>query len=69
VATYWTAARVEEDLFQVACYSPLRIPTGSRRDVAEAIVRANCGLRVGKFELDFDDGEIPSQVSQILDGD
>jgi hypothetical protein len=25
VSTYWTAARVEEDLFQVACFSPLRI--------------------------------------------
>jgi hypothetical protein len=70
VATYWTAARVEEDLFQVACFSPLRIPAGgSRRDIAEAIARANCGLRVGKFEMDFDDGEIRFQVSQILDGD
>ncbi len=69
VATYWTAARVEEDLFQVACFSPLRIPVGSRRDIAEAIVRANYGLRVGKFEMDFDDGEIRFQVSQILDGD
>jgi hypothetical protein len=69
VATYWTAARVEDDLFQVACFSPLRIPVGSRRDIAEAIVRANYGLRVGKFELDLDDGELFFQVSQILDGD
>jgi hypothetical protein len=65
-ASYFTAARVEHDLFQVACFSPLRIPEGSRRDIAEAIVRANYGLRVGKFELDFDDGEIRFQVSQIL---
>ncbi len=69
VATYWTAARVEDDLFQVACYSPLRIPEGSRRDIAEAIVRANYGLRVGKFELDLDDGELFFQASQILDGE
>jgi hypothetical protein len=69
VATYWTAARVEEDLFQVACFSPLRVPVGSRCDIAEALVRANYGLRIGKFELDFDDGEIRFQVSQILDGD
>ncbi len=69
VATYWTAARVEDDLFQVACYSPVRIPEGSRRDIAEAIVRANYGLRVGKFELDFDDGELRFQISQILDGE
>jgi hypothetical protein len=45
------------------------MPEGSRRDVAEAIVRANYGLRVGKFEMDFDDGEIRFQASQILDGD
>ncbi len=69
VATYWTAARVEDDLFQVACYSPLRIPEGSRRDIAEAIVRAKHGLRVGRFELDFEDGELFFQVSQILDGE
>jgi len=69
VATYWTAARVEDDLFQVACYSPVLIPEGSRRDIAEAVVRANYGLRVGKFEMDLEDGEIRFQVSQILDGD
>jgi hypothetical protein len=69
VASYFTAARVEDDLFQVACFSPLRIPPGSLRDIAEAIVRANYGLRIGKFEMDFEDGEIRFQVSQILDGD
>ncbi len=69
VASYFTAARVEDDLFQVACYSPLRIPESSRHDITEAIVRANYGLRVGKFELDLDDGELFFQVSQILDGD
>ncbi len=69
VAAYWTVARVEDDLFQVVCYSPVRIPTGILRDIAEAIVRANHRLRVGKFELDLDDGELFFQVSQILDGD
>ena len=44
--TYLTVACVQEDLFQVGCYSPLRIPEGSRRDIAEALVR------------DFDDGEL-----------
>jgi hypothetical protein len=51
------------------CHSPLRIPTGSLRDIAEAMVRANHRLRIGKFELDLDDGEPFFQVSQILDGD
>jgi len=62
-ATYLTVACVQEDLFQVACYAPLRIPEGSRRDIAEALVRANYGLRVGKFEMDFDGGEHDGNVS------
>ena len=68
-ASYSTAARVEDDLFQAVCFSPLRIPQGSRRDIAETIVRANYGLRVGKFEMDFEDGELRFHVSQILEGD
>ncbi|NTV84461.1 MAG: YbjN domain-containing protein, partial [Bacteroidales bacterium] len=36
---------------------------------AEAVARANYGLRVGKFELDCDDGDMRFQVSQILTGD
>jgi hypothetical protein len=44
-----------------------RLPRqGSGRDIAEALVRANYGLRLGKFELDFADGEVGFQVSQIL---
>jgi hypothetical protein len=34
--------------------------------VAKAVARANYGLRVGKFELDLDDGELRFQASQIL---
>jgi len=37
--------------------------------VAETITRANFGLRVGKFELDFDDGEVRFQAVHILIGD
>jgi hypothetical protein len=71
VATYRIVARVEAeaDLFQVFGYSPLRVPAGCRPAVAEAVARANYGLRVGKFELDCDDGDVRFQVSQILTGD
>ena len=34
--------------------------------MAETVVRANYGLQVGKFELDFDDGELRFQAAQIL---
>ena len=68
VATYRIVARVEAevDLFQVFGYSPLRVPEGCRPAIAEAIARANYGLRLGKFELDLDDGELRFQLAQIL---
>lgn len=71
VAVYRLVARVEVelDLFQVFCYSPLRVPEGCRPAIAEAVVRANYGLQVGKFELDLDDGELRFQIAQILSGD
>ncbi len=37
-----------------------------RTAAAETIAHANFGLRLGKFELDFADGEVRFQVSQIL---
>jgi hypothetical protein len=71
VAAYRIVARVEVDchLFQVFGYSPLRVPRGCRQAVAEAITRANYGLRLGKFELDLDDGELRFQIAQILIAD
>jgi hypothetical protein len=56
-------------LFQVFGYSPIRIPVGSRPAIAETVVRANYGLRVGKFEFDMDAGELRFQASQIVVGD
>jgi hypothetical protein len=68
VGTYRIIAAVDadSDLFQVFGYSPLRVPEGARPAVAETVARANCGLRVGKFELDYDDGEVRFQAAQIL---
>jgi hypothetical protein len=68
IAVYRIVARVEveADLFQVFGYSPLRIPEGCGSAIAEAVTRANYGLRIGKFELDLDDGELRFHVAQIL---
>ena len=67
-AAYRLTAGVEPktDLFQVVGRSPLLVPEGCRTAAAETIARANYGLRLGKFELDLDDGEVRFQVSQIL---
>lgn len=68
VGTYRFIAVVDEDgdLFQIFACSPVRIPEGARFLVSEAITRANYGLRLGKFEMDFEDGEVRFQISQML---
>ena len=71
VAAYRIVAHVdaEADLFQVFGYSPIRVPEGSRPAIAEAVARANYGLRVGKFEFNVDEGDLRFQASQALTGE
>ena len=71
VGRYPIKANVAEDaaLFQVRGYSPVIVPPGARCLIAETIARANHGLFVGKFEMDFDDGELQFQAAQILTDD
>ena len=68
VGTYRVIATVDPDdaLFQVLGCSPVRVPVGGRPSIAETITRANYGLKMGKFEMDVDDGELRFQVSQVL---
>ncbi len=58
-------ARVEESYRQLVFHSlcPLSVPEERRLAAAEFLTRANCGLPLGNFELDFDDGEIRFKTS------
>jgi hypothetical protein len=71
VGTYRIFARVDADdcLFQVFGYSPVRVPAGARPAIAETVMRVNLGLKVGKFEMDYDAGDVRFQAAQILPGD
>ena len=71
VGTYRVIAAVDEEgsVFQVFGYSPIRVPEGSRPAIAEAVARANYGLRVGKFEFNVDEGDLRFQASQALTGE
>ena len=71
VGTYRIFARVDanDSLFQVFGNSPVRVPEGARPAIAETVMRVNCGLKVGKFEMDFDEGELRFQATQILPED
>ncbi len=71
VGVYRICAQVDADdgLFQVFGWSPVRVPVGSRPAIAETLARANCGLKVGKFEMNYDEGDIRFQAAQILPDD
>jgi hypothetical protein len=58
--TFSVYARIRAELELLLCYSscPFNIPEELRPVAAEFITRANYGLRVGNFELDFEDGEV-----------
>lgn len=71
VGSYRVIATVDEEcrVFQVFGCSPVQVPEGARPAIAETIVRANFGMRVGKFEMDYDQGELRFQAAQILTDD
>lgn len=63
-------AQIRVDLEQFIFYvvMPVRAPANMRLAVAEYITRANYGLRIGNFELDFDDGEVRYKSSLDFEG-
>lgn len=58
-------AQVRVDLEQFVFYvvAPVKAPEEVRPGVAEYITRANYGLRIGNFEMDYGDGEIRCKTS------
>ena len=62
---YACFAKAREDSNQFIFYTvcPINAPTNRRRDAAEFLARANHGLIIGNFEMDFDDGEIRYKTS------
>jgi hypothetical protein len=59
--------QLQQFLFYVLV--PNKVPEGRRVEVAEAITRANWGLRIGNFELDFNDGELRYKSSLDFEGE
>jgi hypothetical protein len=50
--------RLELEQFIFYAVAPVKAPEEARLAVAEFITRANYGLRIGNFEMDFGDGEV-----------
>jgi hypothetical protein len=67
----WTLyARVREEADQLIVLSelPARTPVEQRQAMAEFLTRANYGLNIGNFEMDFDDGEVRFRTSIDVEG-
>jgi len=63
-------AHVNVELEQMYLYviAEVNVPDAERVAVAEFITRANYGMRIGNFELDFTDGEVRYKSSIDFEG-
>lgn len=63
-------AIVRTDLEQFLYYAvaPIKMPEEVRNSIAEFLTRANYGLRIGNFELDYGDGEVRYKSSLDFEG-
>ena len=61
--------RWENDSY-IGCYSSctLNVPHRRRAAAAEYLMRATFGLRLGNFEMDFEDGEVVFKTGAPLEG-
>lgn len=58
----------EKDWLIFYSYLPVNAPPEKLNEMAEFIARANRGMRIGNFELDFEDGEIRYKTSIDIEG-
>lgn len=56
-------AREEQEQFVFYAVAGVKAPEAARKEVADFLTRANYGLILGNFELDFSDGEIRYKTS------
>jgi len=59
----------EQQLFYFYSVCPINVPEEKRMAAAEFLTRANYGLRVGNFEMDFSDGEVRYKTSLDVEND
>jgi hypothetical protein len=65
----YAKAREDEEQFVFYSICPIKVPKVKRRTLGEFIARANYGMMIGNFELDFTDGEIRYKTSIDVEGD
>lgn len=60
--------RVDLEEFIFYAVAPIKVPETVRVAVAEYLTRANYGLRIGNFEMDYSDGEVRYKSSLDFEG-
>jgi len=68
---YTCFAQIRMDLEQFMFYAiaPIKVPEAARAAAAEFLTRANYGLRIGNFEIDYTDGEVRYKSSLDFEGE
>ena len=61
--TCYAQERTEQDQFVFYSIFPVKAPENKLAEVAEFLTRANYGMIIGNFELDYADGEIRYKTS------
>jgi hypothetical protein len=63
-------ATVDEEKQWFTFYSilPSNVPEEKRAEIAEFVTRANYGLVIGNFEMDYEDGEVRYKTSVDVEG-
>lgn len=65
----YAIVRVDLEEFLFYSVAPVRVPEAVRPAVAEFITRANYGMRIGNFEMDYGDGEVRYKSSLNFEGE
>jgi len=65
----YARVRAEHDQFCFYSVCSINVPENQRSAVGEFLHRANYGMIIGNFELDFSDGEIRYKTSLDVEGD
>ena len=62
-------AEEEKEMMLFYSYCPVKVPENKRPLVGDFLTRANYGLLVGNFEMDYNDGEVRFKTSIDVEGD
>ena len=65
--TCYAQDRTEQEQFVFYSVFPIKTPEDKLYSVAEFITRANYGMVIGNFELDFSDGEVRYKTSMDVE--